>query len=91
MKDESLFLMVYVQPGASKSELSGLFDGNIKIRLKAPAVEGQANKALIDFLAEHLDLPKKDIEIVSGMQSRLKRVKFYKSSPKIHQLLLSPR
>ena len=91
MSEEPLFLMIYVQPGASKSEFSGFFNGNVKIRLKAPAVEGKANKALIDFLEEYLGLAKAEIEIVFGMQSRLKRVKFHKSSPKIHHLLLSQR
>ena len=44
------------------------------IRLAAPPVEGAANDALVAFLAEHLDLPRRNIRIVSGDKSRDKRV-----------------
>jgi len=41
---------VYVQPRASKTELAGLHDGVIKIRIAVPAIENAANRALIDFI-----------------------------------------
>lgn len=67
-------LHVYCQPGAKQTQVCGRHDGRIKIQLKAPPVEGAANKALIDFLAKQLKVPKAAIRIESGELSRLKRV-----------------
>jgi len=49
-------------------------DGTIKIRLTAPPVEGKANQALIEFLAEVLEVPRSKIEIVAGIKGREKLV-----------------
>lgn len=73
MKTEFI-LTVYLQPGAKKSEIVGLHDGNIKIKVNAPPVDGKANAALIDFLSEFFDTPKSSIKIISGDKSRLKKV-----------------
>ena len=45
------------------------------IRLAAPPVDGAANEALVAFLAEILQLPRRNISIVGGERSRDKRVK----------------
>lgn len=47
-------------------------DGTLKIKLTAPAIENRANEALINFLSEKLDLPKKAIVIIHGLHSRNK-------------------
>jgi len=47
----------------------------VLIRLAAPPVEGAANDALIAFLSDALDLPRRNITIVSGEKSRDKRVR----------------
>lgn len=65
-------LAVYIQPGASKTELAGLHDGLIKIRIAAPPVENAANRVLIEFIAERVGVPKRCIRIVSGSTSRRK-------------------
>jgi uncharacterized protein (TIGR00251 family) len=65
---------VRVQPRASKDEIVGEIAGALKIRLQAPALEGRANKALIEFLAELLKTPKGAVRILSGERSRIKRV-----------------
>lgn len=65
---------VRVVPRASKNEISGRHRDAVKIRLTAPPVEGVANQALIDFLAERLDVSKTQIEILSGHASRDKIV-----------------
>ena len=51
-----------------------LSDGTVKIRLTAPPVEGKANKELIEFLAQVLDVPKSRLEIVAGETGRDKLV-----------------
>jgi uncharacterized protein (TIGR00251 family) len=67
-------LELHVQPGAKRTEVTGMHGERIKIRLAAPATEGRANEALIEFLAEEFGVAKRDITILSGMKSRDKRV-----------------
>jgi uncharacterized protein (TIGR00251 family) len=63
-----------VQPGASRSEFAGRHGERIKVRLAARAVDGKANQALVEFLAEHYKVPKRNVRIESGLRSRSKRV-----------------
>jgi uncharacterized protein (TIGR00251 family) len=65
-------LQVYIQPRASKTELAGMHDGLIKIRIAAAAIENATNFALIDFLAQRLGIAKRFVRIVSGSASRKK-------------------
>jgi uncharacterized protein (TIGR00251 family) len=65
-------LEVYIQPRASKTELAGMHDGVIKIRIAAPAVENAANRALIEFMAEQLGIAKRCVRVVSGSAGRRK-------------------
>ena len=68
-------LDVRVIPRAPRSRVDGERGGAILIRLAAPPVEGAANDALVAFLADALDLPRRDVTIVSGEKSRDKRVR----------------
>jgi uncharacterized protein len=63
---------VYVQPRASKTELAGMHDGIVKIRIAAPAVENAANQALVEFVAQHLGIAKRCVRVVTGGASRRK-------------------
>jgi uncharacterized protein (TIGR00251 family) len=63
-----------VQPGAARSEFAGRHGERIKVRLAARAVDGKANQALVEFLAEHYGVPKRNVHIESGLKSRQKRV-----------------
>lgn len=65
-------LEVYVQPRAARTELAGLHDGVIKIRVAAPAVENAANRALVDFVAQRLGIAKRSVRLVAGGTSRKK-------------------
>ena len=65
-------LLVWVQPGAKADGLAGTYQGALKIRLGAPAVDGKANKALIDFLAGRLELRKSQIQLETGQSGRKK-------------------
>jgi uncharacterized protein (TIGR00251 family) len=69
-------LAVRAQPGAKKTAIVGVYGGGataqLKIAVKAPAIEGRANSALIAFLSEAFGLAKNKIEIVSGELSRNK-------------------
>ena len=65
---------VYVQPRASRTEVAGMHDGCVKIRLAAPPVDGEANEALVEFIARRTGVPKRHVRIVSGHSSRRKVV-----------------
>lgn len=66
---------VKVIPRAQKNQIVGIEGEAIKIRLSAPPVEGKANDALIEFLAESLNIARAQIEIVTGQTSRRKIVR----------------
>jgi uncharacterized protein (TIGR00251 family) len=65
---------VRVQPRASRNEIAGKYGNALKVRLTAPPVDGAANDALISFLAESLEVPRRSVRIVSGHASRAKVV-----------------
>lgn len=71
---DGIVLTIRVVPRASKNEITGELGDALKIRLQAPPVEGKANKALIQFLADTLDLPRNRISILSGDTGRNKRI-----------------
>ncbi len=64
----------YVQPRASKTEVVGRHGNAIKIRVKAPPVDGAANEELIRFLSKRFKVPRKAVELVSGSSSRHKQI-----------------
>jgi uncharacterized protein (TIGR00251 family) len=65
-------LAVRVIPNARRSEFSGRRDGEIVLRLNAPAVEGKANKAAVEFIAKHFGIPRSRVILVSGEKTRHK-------------------
>jgi uncharacterized protein (TIGR00251 family) len=64
-----------VIPRAPRNRVDGLRGDAVLIRLAAPPVEGAANEALVAFLSDALDLPRRNLTIVSGETSRDKRVR----------------
>ena len=67
-------LRLRIVPNARRNEVVGDYGEAIKIKVQAPAVEGKANEALRDFLAERLQVAPRDIELVIGEKSRDKTV-----------------
>ena len=63
-----------VIPGASCDELGGWLGETFKVRLSAPPVDGRANDALIEFLAEKLGLPRRAVTLARGAAARQKLV-----------------
>lgn len=69
-----MILELYIQPGASRTGFDGRHGERIKLKLQARAVDGAANQALVEFLADHYGVPRRSVRIASGLESRLKRV-----------------
>jgi uncharacterized protein (TIGR00251 family) len=64
---------VKVVPGAKKTSFDGMHgNSHVRVRLKAPPVDGAANEALLELAAGAFSLRKSDVELVRGEKSRLK-------------------
>ena len=94
---DDAILRVRVTPRAKRSELAGRSvdsEGRerLAVRLGAPPVDNAANKALVEFVAAALGLPRSRIEIVSGETSRLKTLRISGILPgELHERLAGPR
>jgi len=66
---------VKVQPRARKNAITGAVGEALKLSLTAPPVEGKANQAVIDFLADFFDIPRSSVTIANGASSRLKLIR----------------
>jgi len=86
-EEDTITLILHVQPGAKCSEVSGLHGDALKIRLAAPPIEGRANEALLRFIAECFKVPLRNVEIRQGGQSRHKRVEVRGSAVEPESLL----
>ena len=69
-------LAVRAQPGAKKTSIVGVYGegptAQLKIAVQAQPIEGRANSALIEFLAEHLGVSRRSVGLVTGELSRSK-------------------
>ena len=68
-------LRVHIVPNAKINKVSGEYNNAIKIKLRAPAVEGKANGALRRFLAEELGTSQHAIILERGERSRDKVIR----------------
>jgi len=73
IRDNLVTFKVKAQPNSSINKIAGIYDDSIKINIKAPAVEGAANKELIKFLSKEFKLSKSDI-IIKGETSKRKTI-----------------
>ncbi|HEY3900719.1 MAG TPA: DUF167 domain-containing protein [Chthoniobacter sp.] len=67
-------LRLRIVPNARRSKVVGMHGEALKVKVQAPATEGKANEALLEFLADRLGVPVRQLEILSGAKSRDKLV-----------------
>jgi uncharacterized protein len=84
---QGYILRLTVVPGAQRTQVVGLYGDRLKLRLAAPPEKGAANRALIDFLARSLHLPKTSFKLTQGAASRAKVVAVDDPSPDLPQRL----
>lgn len=72
-ENDSLIVNVYVQPGATRTEIVGLYGDALKIRLAYPPIDGRANDALLNFIAQLFDVSRRQVELIRGSKSRHKK------------------
>lgn len=79
-KDGGWRVSVWVQPGARRDECAGVFEGRLKVKLRAQAQENKANEALLAWLSRTLSVPKSRLELDAGHASRKKTVRIQAGS-----------
>jgi uncharacterized protein (TIGR00251 family) len=78
----TLTLHVQVQPGASRSEWAGRYgEQALRLRVAAPPVDGKANRACREFVAETLGVPLSHVQIVRGETARNKTLVAHSVEP----------
>ena len=65
-------IKLIVKPNSAKNFIEGAYLDRIKIRIASPPEKGKANRELVKFISEKLEIPKKNIKIISGEKSHLK-------------------
>jgi uncharacterized protein (TIGR00251 family) len=73
--DGALTLELLIQPRASRTRVVGEHDGRLKVQLAAPPVDGEANAALVEYLAHALHVRKSEVEVLRGESGRRKTVR----------------
>jgi uncharacterized protein (TIGR00251 family) len=68
-------LRFHIVPNAKQNKVMGEHGASIKIKLRAPALEGKANAALRSFLAERLNISERRIVLERGQKSREKMIR----------------
>lgn len=72
--EEGIIISVRLVPGSSFSKIVDFTDDYVRIKISAPPVDNRANKELISFLSDLLDVNKSKINIISGEKSKLKKI-----------------
>jgi uncharacterized protein (TIGR00251 family) len=83
-------LAVRVHPDARRNAITGTHDGALKISLTTPPTDGRANAALISFLADHLNIPRAHITLVTGATTRSKILHLEALTPESLTAALEP-
>jgi uncharacterized protein len=72
---DGVVLELLVQPRASRTRVVGEHEGRLKLQLAAPPVDGEANAALVEFLADALEVRKAEVVLMRGETGRRKTVR----------------
>ena len=73
--DGDVVFTAKIIPASSRTSISGLLDGMLKVKVSAPPEKGKANQCLLGFLAKRLDVKKNAVNIISGHAGPVKQVK----------------
>jgi uncharacterized protein len=81
-------ILVAASPRASRTEVTGIAEGRLRIRVAAPPVEGAANEELVRFLSRSLGVPQSAVSVTAGAGGRRKTVLVRGVPPAAAQSLL---
>lgn len=86
MPTNNLSFSVIIKPNAKENKILGWHDEHLKIAIKSAPIDGKANKALIDALSVWLEVPKKNINIISGEHSRIKKIRVHHTEKTLNDI-----
>ena len=72
-RGEACVLDVSVSPNAKRTQADGLHDGALRVRLAAPPVDGKANDALLRWLADELELPRRAVVLLHSCEATVRK------------------
>jgi uncharacterized protein (TIGR00251 family) len=78
---DGTILAAFVQPRAARTAVAGVHGNALKVKVAAPPVDGKANDALREFVANSLGLPRSRVELIAGAGSRHKRLRISGMAP----------
>lgn len=81
-------IQLHVVPRASRTQVAGLHDGRLKLQVAAPPVDGEANDAIVRYLAKALGVGRDQVTIASGATGKRKAVLVRGLGPEQAQRLL---
>lgn len=87
-------IAVQITPNAKKTDVIGVLDDALKLKLQAQPIEGKANEALVKFLAAALSVPKSAVTITHGLTSKRKLIEVRAAALTVEAVaaaLLAPR
>jgi uncharacterized protein len=67
---ECLDVPLHIQPRAKRNQIAGCFNRALKLKIAAPPVDDAANRAIIEYFASLLDVPRSRLHIIAGAKSR---------------------
>lgn len=88
---KDLLLAVYIQPRASRDEITGQHGEALRIRIAAPPVDGEANAALCRFLADVFGVAKSAVIVEAGQSGRRKTVRIREPRVLPTEIAIPPR
>ncbi len=74
-KNKEVFFQIKAFPGSKEESVKENKDGLLRVRVNTSPIDGKANKEIIKLLAKTLDLRKYQVNIVSGLKDRIKKIK----------------
>jgi uncharacterized protein (TIGR00251 family) len=84
-------LELLIQPRASRTRVVGEHDGRLKVQLAAPPVDGEANAALVEFLAHALHVKRAEVTVLRGDTGRRKTVQVEGVTAEVVEAVLGPK
>ncbi|GFS91211.1 UPF0235 protein C15orf40 homolog [Trichonephila clavipes] len=85
--NNEIIIKIHAKPGAKESGITDVGEDSVGIQISAPPVDGAANKELIRYLGEVLNLRKSDLSLEKGSRSKDKTVIISSSSVTVNDVL----
>lgn len=71
---DGFVIKIHIVPNSSKTQIVGQHGDKLKIKIKAPPVDGKANEEIIQFFCKKFGLKKNQAELVTGHTSKSKNI-----------------